>query len=297
MTQSTETGFWQAILRQIIPPGSSVGEQVRSEPVSGGCINQAVKLCCGNRRYFIKLNRPERLQMFEDEADGLDALAAAAAIRTPASLGLGIVGERAYLALEYIDLTGHADQALAGRQLAILHRQQGRYFGWHRDNSIGSTLQPNPPDDSWIEFWQRQRLGHQLTLAASNGHRGALQTRGRRLLESLPLLLDHNPPPSLLHGDLWSGNLAYDPQGRPVIFDPAVYYGDREADLAMSELFGGFSQEFYAAYNEAWPLPPGYPIRKQLYNLYHILNHLNLFGGGYRQQSLSLIEQLLSEVG
>ncbi|MCW8906039.1 MAG: fructosamine kinase family protein [Sedimenticola sp.] len=279
------------------PCGEISEGEILSEPVSGGCINQAFRLSRGDRRYFVKLNRADRLAMFEEEADGLEALSAAGAIRTPANLGCGIAGHNAYLLLEYIDLGGQGDPVQAGRQLAALHRHSGKHFGWHRDNTLGSTPQPNTPNSAWPRFWQQCRLGHQLDLAASRGESGKLQERGRRLLESVPLLLEHTPPPSLLHGDLWSGNFAYDREGAPVIFDPAVYHGDRETDLAMSELFGGFPTAFYAAYKEAWPLPPGYPVRKQLYNLYHILNHLNLFGGGYRQQALSLIEQLLAESG
>jgi len=139
-------------------------------------------------------------------------------------------------------------------------------------------------------------LGFQLGLAARKGHRGRLQDQGERLLEALPVLLDHDPAPSLLHGDLWGGNLAFDSDGHPVIFDPAVYYGDREADVAMTELFGGFGWDFYAAYNEAWELDSGYPTRKVLYNLYHILNHLNLFGTGYLGQAQSMMDRLLAEV-
>ncbi|MBN2885639.1 MAG: fructosamine kinase family protein, partial [Chromatiaceae bacterium] len=125
---------------------------------------------------------------------------------------------------------------------------------------------------------------------------GALQPQGERLLDALDALLDHHPPPSLLHGDLWGGNIGATPEGEPVIFDPAVYYGDRETDLAMTELFGGFDADFRAAYHEAWPLPTGYETRKTLYNLYHVLNHLNLFGGGYLAQSERMIGQLLAAI-
>jgi len=286
---------WHVLLSTLTP--DTQPSDIRSEAVAGGCINQTYRLTCGKSCYFVKLNLANRLSMFEDEADGLEALAAAGAIRTPASLGCGIVGDNAYLLLEYIDLGGTGDPAQAGRQLAALHRKTGKRFGWHRDNTLGSTPQPNTPNDSWTVFWQQCRLGHQLELAASRGETGRIQDLGRRLLERVPELLDHDPLPSLLHGDLWSGNFAYDREGAAVIFDPAVYHGDRETDLAMSELFGGFPAAFYDAYNEAWPLPAGYPVRKQLYNLYHILNHLNLFGGGYRQQALSLIDQLLAELG
>jgi fructosamine-3-kinase len=165
------------------------------------------------------------------------------------------------------------------------------------DNTIGSTPQKNTPRQDWVAFWREQRLGYQLQLAARQGHGGALQRQGEQLLEYLPdFFTDHRPQASLLHGDLWSGNYSIDSQGQPVIFDPAVYFGDREADLAMTELFGGFGAEFYAAYNSSWPLEPGYAVRKTLYNLYHILNHLNLFGGGYLSQAQRMIQHLLAEV-
>ncbi|OOY41228.1 hypothetical protein BOV91_12580, partial [Solemya velum gill symbiont] len=163
-----------------------------------------------------------------------------------------------------------------------MHRKTADAFGWNLDNTIGSTPQLNDWNKSWINFWREQRLGYQLQLA---GHQGSLQRQGEKLLESFHLLIDHAPQPSLLHGDLWGGNIGYDDSGNPVIFDPALYFGDREADIAMTELFGGFGREFYAAYNAAWPLDAGYPIRKKLYNLYHILNHLNLFGSGYLGQA------------
>jgi fructosamine-3-kinase len=181
--------------------------------------------------------------------------------------------------------------------LAALHRIEGNRFGWWRGNHIGATPQPNDPSPDWPDFWRQRRLGFQLDLAARQGHRGRLQGLGERLLERLPALLDHRPRPSLLHGDLWGGNLAYDPDGRPVVFDPAVYHGDREADLAMTELFGGFPSRFYAAYQAAWPLDPAYRVRKVLYNLYHVLNHLNLFGGGYLTQAEGMMQRLLAALG
>jgi fructosamine-3-kinase len=170
-------------------------------------------------------------------------------------------------------------------------------FGWHRDNTIGSTPQPNRRNRDWAQFWAGQRLDFQLRMAAANDAGARLVARGERLLEALPALLErHRPPASLLHGDLWSGNYAYTRDGEPAIFDPATYYGDRETDLAMTELFGGFPREFYAAYQSAWPLDAGYATRKRLYNLYHVLNHFNLFGGGYLAQAQGLIDGLLSEV-
>jgi len=186
---------------------------------------------------------------------------------------------------------------LLGEQLASLHRVTADQHGWNRDNFIGSTPQYNTPCDDWLEFWQDCRLKPQLEMSHAAGFRGNLANAGRRLLENLHLLLaGHDPAPSLLHGDLWSGNKAFTPDGQPVIFDPATYYGDREADIAMTELFGGFGADFYAAYNASYPLPDRYPLRRDLYNLYHLLNHLNLFGGGYLSRCERIINNLLAQL-
>ena len=268
--------------------------------VGGGCINMALTLRDGGgaRAYFVKLNRAGLLPMFEAEAAGLKELAASATLRVPTPLCTGVVGAQAYLVLEHLDLGGRAASGpiQAGRLLAAMHRTTRAEFGWMRDNTIGATPQPNTPDPDWPRFWARQRLGFQLDLAGRKGHGGALQRSGDVLLERLPGLLNHAPAPSLLHGDLWGGNLDYTRAGEPVIYDPAVYYGDREADLAMTELFGGFGSAFYAAYREAWPLDPGYATRRDLYNLYHVLNHLNLFGGDYLGQALDLMGRLIAQV-
>jgi fructosamine-3-kinase len=265
--------------------------------LGGGCINRALRLSDGARSYFIKLNATPLLPMFEAEAAGLAEMAATESIRVPRPICWGSAGDNAYLVLEYIDMSGSGDATAAGRQLASLHRATQEQFGWHRDNTIGSTPQPNTPNSDWVEFWCSRRLGFQLQLAAEKGYGGNLQRRGEKLLSLCSALLDQNPQPSLLHGDLWGGNMAYDSSGAPVLFDPAVYYGDRETDIAMTELFGGFGHRFYAAYNESWPLDSGYPTRKTLYNLYHILNHLNLFGAGYAGQAQGMIDRLLAQLG
>ena len=288
---------WRAIAERI---GAATGEPFEVEQeraIGGGCINTAVVLRGGRRGYFVKLNEAARLGMFEAEFEGLAALAAAGAIRVPEPICSGIADGRGFLAMELLDLGGRLDGVLAGRQLAELHRVTAARFGWHRDNTIGSTPQHNPPCDDWVAFWRDQRLGRQLALAAARGHGGRLQAAGERLMSRLDALIGHGPAPSILHGDLWGGNIGATPDGQPVIFDPAVYHGDREADLAMTELFGGFGPAFHAAYREAWPLDPGYATRKILYNLYHVLNHLNLFGGGYLSQAQAMIEQLLAETG
>ncbi|MEN8178605.1 MAG: fructosamine kinase family protein [Pseudomonadota bacterium] len=290
--------IWETIAGQISSVTAEVFSPNPPQHVGGGCINTAVKLSDERRAFFVKLNRADLLDMFEAESEGLTALAATQTIRVPRPVCSGIAGRQAYIVMESIQM-GHdrgKSAELAGRQLAEMHLTSQSQFGWYRDNNIGSTPQPNTEADNWIDFWRDQRLGFQLDLAARNGYGGELQKLGDRLMNRFAALIDHDPAPSLLHGDLWGGNLAYDMACNPVIFDPAVYYGDREADLAMTELFGGFGATFYAAYREAWPLDPGCPVRKTLYNLYHILNHTNLFGGGYHGQALGMMERLLAEV-
>jgi fructosamine-3-kinase len=266
--------------------------------VGGGCINQAYVLRGGRAEYFVKINRADSLEMFAAEAEGLAEIAKTGAIRVPRPICWGVSGQRAYLAMEYLALGGGADAIpRLGEQLAVLHRATQARFGWHRDNTIGATPQPNAYEYDWLTFLRQHRLGFQFDLAARRGG-SRLARLGERLLAELGgFFQGYTPAPSLLHGDLWSGNYAIDRQNRPVIFDPAVYYGDREADLAMTELFGGFPAAFYAAYQAAWPLDSGYRARKTLYNLYHIVNHYNLFGGGYLGQAERMCESLLSELG
>jgi len=282
--------------------GAATGEAFRLEQqvaVGGGCINSAMTLRGCGREYFLKLNQRSLLDMFEAEADGLRELAAARAIRVPAVVCTGLCDEQAYIVMEYIALDGGGKNAMArfGEQLAQMHRYTSAAYGWHRDNTIGSTPQRNARSEDWQVFWREQRLGEQLKLAQRHGLGMRVIEKGERLQARLAdFFSGYTPPSSVLHGDLWSGNYAISREGEPVIFDPAVYFGDREADLAMTELFGGFGREFYAAYNAAWPLDAGYAQRKTLYNLYHILNHFNLFGGGYAGQAETMIERLLAEV-
>lgn len=289
---------------------SSIAEQIsrilgvsfaltRAQRAGGGCINEAWILSGTQERFFVKINASDRREMFEAELDGLHALARAGAVRVPQPVCVGSDGLSSWLVVEYIEFARHRDAAdwrRLGTLLAAQHRRLGERFGWRRDNTIGSTPQPNRWNTDWVEFLREQRLGHQLGLAARNGYASALAERGARLLESLPAFFGgHRPQPSLLHGDLWSGNVAFTPAGEPVVFDPAVYYGDREADLAMTELFGGFAAPFYSAYREAWPLDAGYELRRRLYNLYHLLNHLNLFGPAYLDQCRAGIDWLLAQ--
>jgi fructosamine-3-kinase len=266
-------------------------------PVGGGSINECWRWPSLEGPLFVKLAPAGRLQMFEAEAEGLDELRRAGGLRLPRVLGHGAVGGRAFLALEWIDFGSAStrSEALLGEGLAAQHRVTAPQFGWHRDNAIGSTPQRNDPGHDWVRFYAERRLRHQLDLAARNGHAGRLTERGALLCERMTALFgSYRPVPSLLHGDLWGGNWAADGSGRPVIFDPAVYFGDREADLAMTRLFGGFGAAFYSAYESAWPLEPGADERRTLYNLYHVLNHLNLFGGSYLSQAQAMIDRLLS---
>ena len=267
----------------------------------GGSISRTLVAEAGNEKWFVKHNDIELLDMFEAEADGLRALAKCPAIRVPRVAGSGSAGRQAYLILDYLDMHPLRDGAAsisAGRALVDLHRMQGNSFGWNRDNFIGSTPQSNRVNQNWPVFFSRERLLPQLDLARRHGHAGALIRNGERLAERLHVFFsDYRPVPSLIHGDLWQGNAGIDSNGRLVLFDPAAHFGDREADLAMTELFGGFPAAFYAAYREAWPLADGYPLRRTLYNLYHVLNHCNLFGGDYRQQAERMIDFLLAETG
>ncbi|MDO8827180.1 fructosamine kinase family protein [Methylophaga sp.] len=267
--------------------------------IGGGCINTAYQLKTPDKQFFIKVNSPNLADMFAAEAQGLQEMAGLNAVRVPEVICYGTADGHSYLVLEYIPLgsmRGGANARL-GEQLARLHQQPQPYFGWHMDNTIGSTPQINDRSADWVEFWQQQRLGKQLEFAARNGFSGSLQKNGERLIDELPAFFtDYQPQASLLHGDLWGGNAAADEHGNPVIFDPACYYGDAETDLAMTELFGGFGADFHAGYRSIRKVDPGYRTRKTLYNLYHIINHLNLFGGGYLGQADAMISQLLAEL-
>ncbi|MGL5061841.1 MAG: fructosamine kinase family protein [Microcoleus sp.] len=280
--------------------------------VSGGCINQGYTISNNSRTYFAKLNQASQIAMFEAEALGLQQMGETQTIRVPKPICWGTEGNSAYIVLEWLDLGGRgADRPWEemGRKLAEMHRytppnphghgstaptRGGKEadFGWDINNTIGSTPQVNNWTADWAEFWAQHRIGYQLKLGR---RRGGNFPRGESLLTAIPKLLEnHNPQPSLVHGDLWGGNAGITAAGEPVIFDPAAYWGDREVDIAMTELFGGFSAAFYRGYHEVWPLDSGYEKRKTLYNLYHILNHFNLFGGGYESQANQMINKILS---
>ena len=261
--------------------------------VSGGCINQGYAVGGETGTYFVKINQASQVAMFEAEALGLQQMLETATIRVPKPQCWGTASGSAYLVLEWLEL-GRADTQSwekMGRALAAMHRWGDRdAFGWDRNNTIGSTPQLNNWTANWAEFYAQHRLGYQFQQA---WRRGGHFPRQEQLLAAIPQLLGHQHQPSLVHGDLWGGNAGCTVLGEPVIFDPAVYFGDREVDIAMTELFGGFPAAFYRGYNEVFPLDAGYERRKPLYNLYHILNHFNLFGGGYGSQANRMIEQIL----
>lgn len=243
---------------------------------------------------FVKTGPADALEMFEAEAEGLHELAAADAIRVPEVIDCGIKDGNAFIAIERLTFAAAtpATEALLGEQIAELHRHTVDRHGWHRDNTIGPTPQHNPWTEDWPTFFREQRLRFQLRLADQNGYGGELQTLGAELDTRLPELFEgYVPKASLCHGDLWSGNWGV-ADGGPVIFDPAVYYGDRESDIAMTLLFGGFGREFYRAYERCWPMAAGHENRLKLYQLYHVLNHLNLFGSGYLGKAIRLLREL-----
>ena len=267
-----------------------------TQQVGGGCINEGVKVCTTGGDYFLKWNAKAGQDFFRVEAEGLEALAGAGAVRTPAVLARNRKGDEvSWLLLEWIDEArpdGGSWRRL-GQALAQLRRGpcgDGRY-GWHSDNVIGSLPQPNRWTDDWGTFWAELRI---RPLAWELHTRGTLTARELDTIESaadrVGTLLTPaaaTDGPSLLHGDLWSGNVLFARSedgsggGDPVLIDPAVYVGHREVDLAMSRLFGGFPRSFYRGYEEAWPLQPGQARRRPAYELYPLLVHARLFGGGY----------------
>jgi protein-ribulosamine 3-kinase len=272
-----------------------------AQAASGGSIHRSYVLDSTSRRYFVKTNSAAALPQFIAEAEGLSYLAATRSVRVPAVICHGTTADTAFLVLEHLALmpATTAGQIRLAQAITALHRANAseKNHGLAHDNFIGAIAQSNARCEDWITFFREQRLRFQLDLAAKNGHGQALKP-GERLLENIGGLFgDYRPWPSLLHGDLWSGNAGELDGGEPVIFDPAVYFGDRESDLAMTELFGGFAPAFYAAYDAAWPREPGYASRRTLYQLYHVLNHLNLFGAAYLAQAQSMIAELNAELG
>ncbi|HET7314146.1 fructosamine kinase family protein [Salinisphaera sp.] len=289
---------WPAIEQAIAAATGRPFSITEHRAAFGGDINDAHVIADGERRFFVKTNTADQRAMFEAEAAGLAELRQATLLRVPAPVVVDAAGDTAFIVLEYIELARPTRESMArlGDGLAELHGIVAARHGWDRDNTLGPNPQHNTRHADWTEFWRENRLAVMLDALAPDYPDVARD--GDRLLAVLPdLLAGHRPEASLLHGDLWGGNAGTDADGRPVIYDPAVYYGDRETDLALTELFGGFAPDFYQAYWGAWPASPGYrEIRRPLYQLHHLLNHARLFGGGYAAQSRRVMGQLIAHV-
>ncbi|MDH4316080.1 MAG: fructosamine kinase family protein [Gammaproteobacteria bacterium] len=285
---------WDQIFDAIHRHGIAVADDCRVHRVGGGDHSSAWQLRSAGKQWFVKTGSSASLSQFEAESDGLRELRAAGAVRVPDPIACGSVGNDSYLVLEWLALEQRnaGSDAKLGEGLALQHRCCADRFGWHRDNTIGATPQRNTWNADWQDFFRRERIGYQLALAAQNGFGGELQEQGDIAMAGIGrMFAKYRPLPSLLHGDLWGGNYA-SVNSEPVIFDPAVYFGDRETDLAMTRLFGGFGEAFYRAYETSWPLDAGHEERSVLYQLYHVLNHLNIFGAGYLSRSLQLLRRL-----
>lgn len=263
--------------------------------LGGGCIASVSKIVTDDNRIFVgKEYSGAKGAIIRNEANGLKELGKSGAVRVPSV----IYSDEKLLITEYI---GNGEKSRDfyenfGRNFARMHRFSADKYGFYEDNFIGDNPQKNLPEfDDWLDFYFNNRLMYQIKLAEKNRYLTSELKNIFSLLENKisEIITDSGEKPSLLHGDLWGGNYLVDVNGDACLIDPAVYYGNREADLAMTKLFGGFSPAFYSSYNEEYPLPDGYDYRENIYKLYHILNHLNLFGAGYYQQAVSLIRYYL----
>ena len=286
--------MWTQITQAIIQATGKEFAIANTKSVSGGCINQGYKISGNSTDYFVKLNQASQVEMFAAEALGLKQMYATQTITVPQPICWGTADSSSYIVLQWLDLGKGNNESWTemGRQLAAMHRQgTNQNFGFEINNTIGSTPQINTWMDNWADFFAQQRIGYQLKLANRNG--GSFPDTNRVVDAVKDKLTDRQPEASIVHGDLWAGNAAIAVDSTPVIIDPATYYGDRETDIAMTELFGGFPAAFYHGYNEAWQLDSGYQQRKSVYNLYHVLNHFNLFGSGYANQAKRIIETII----
>ncbi len=284
--------MWTEIAQQISKATGEKFTVANFHGVSGGCINQGYQIKGNNRSYFVKLNQADRVEMFAAEALGLKQMLATNTIRVPKPICWGMTDNHSYIAMEWLEFASGDRKSWEemGHQLAAMHQVKvSSEFGWEVNNTIGATPQINTKIANWADFFAEYRIGYQIKLAKRKG--GNFPDRIIEIVRNK--LANRQPQPSLVHGDLWSGNAAVTVSGEPVILDPATYWGDREVDIAMTEVFGGFPAAFYRGYNEEWELDSGYQERKTIYNLYHILNHFNLFGGGYGSQASRMISQIM----
>jgi len=288
--------MWQEICSHISEQTKENFSIVHRQSVTGGDINQSFYITDELNEYFVKVNKAQHYDNFLAEAYSLDKIANTETIRTPAIICHGQTEESSYLVLEWCKLTNGTSKHWfdLGEQLATMHltTEHGE-FGWEQNNFIGRTIQPNIWHANWRTFFAEQRIGWQLQLLKEKSI--SLGNINRIVEACHEILLHHKVVPCLVHGDLWQGNAGFI-GNKPLIFDPACYYGDREVDIAMTELFGQFPQSFYQGYQDKYPLPPKYESRKQVYNFYHILNHANMFGGVYIDQARAILSRLLAKV-
>ena len=286
--------MWQVIAHQI---SQAIGNDFtirEKKQLPGGDIHQAFWISDGQRSYFVKLNDKERVDMFRGEWTSLDHLRRSQTVTIPRPICSGTTASISFLVLEYLSF-GEADEEdwyMLGRQLAHLHQSQHQpMYGWDEDNFLGLSVQPNSWHKKWATFFAEQRIGWQLKLLEEKNIRlGDIE----EIIGGIKLhLIHHQPRASLLHGDLWRGNVAFC-EHMGVVFDPASYFGDRETDIAMTELFGQFPQVFYQGYNRVWPLEAGYRERREIYNLYHLLNHVNHFGEPYLAQAKDSLYRIIA---
>ena len=284
------SSIWEHVHELIGSPIQRVGERIQ------GPFHSAYKIQSNMCDYFVKMCT--RQHYLESEAKNLKIIRGTNTIRVPEVIALGCFGSTEILVMEYLNLqTEQASYSKLAEQLGNLHTIVSPEYGLEYNNFIGATTQINTRCHNWYKFFKLQRLEKQLDSIVKSTDNRDLFSLAKRLIDKLPNLLEaHNPPPSLLHGDLWHGNIGFIEQGVPVIFDPSVYYGDRETDIAMTRLFGGFPPEFYEAYLGSWPLPSGWELRETVYNIYHILNHINLFGYGYLDRAERMMRSVLNEI-
>ncbi|MGJ8682269.1 fructosamine kinase family protein [Paraglaciecola sp.] len=284
--------MWHFISEQISQSINTdfICDDVRDIPE--GDSHQTFRISDGKHRFFVKVNEKIQLTNFQAEAEGLEHLNKIELFKVPKVITHGVVSNHSFLVLEYIHMQQGDDKGWRnfGHLLATMHREHKQeMFGWQDDNYIGRTPQYNKWQKNWSQFYAEQRIGYQLQRLAEKGHQLA---NIEKVIESVKTLLGgHNPESSMLHGDLWQGNTGFF-KNQAVLFDPAFHYGDRETDLAMTELFGRFPEEFYQGYNDNWPLSTDYQYRKPIYQLYHTLNHALLFEGHYLDSAKTMLKNL-----
>ncbi len=286
--------MWKIIEKAIVEATNKPFIIKEKQRVTGGDINTAFLLSDQDSSYFIKLNEKQHSALFEAESYSLNQISQQTDLRCPEVICSGQTMDKSFLVLEALSFItpNDDDWKSLGKAIAKMHKdtQHGQY-GWQDDNYIGLNLQANKWSSNWSTFFAEQRIGWQLQLL--NEKSISLGNIEHITTVCHDALLHHHVTPCLVHGDLWQGNVGFTTDG-PCVFDPACYYGDREADIAMTELFGHFPAPFYQGYQEDYPLPKHYEERKQVYNLYHMLNHANLFGGVYIEQSKAILQRLLS---